>query len=97
MATIKSRAPRELSSIATEMADEPGTGPYTVHVDCILTRRKRHHMIENSEGGIAFRSRWMSDIVEWLAAAGETTYALETSRDRFAVAVHHETQIRRYG
>jgi hypothetical protein len=56
--------------------DEDQGPPYTVHVDAWLTRRKRFHMICDRKGGVVFRSRWMGDVLEWLADRGATQYVI---------------------
>jgi len=42
-------------------------GPYTVHLDEILSRRKRFHMIADQTGCIVWRSKYVGDILDWLA------------------------------
>lgn len=83
MARSYSRAPRERSLIATTFVEPSEGPPFTVYADCRLTRRKRHHIIVDGRESIVFRSRWWSDVLEWLAGEGETSYIIVTDRDRY--------------
>jgi hypothetical protein len=66
------------------MHTRPSEGPpFTELVDCQLTRRKRHHIVTDDAENVLFRSRWFSDILEWLDGEGQTEYAIVTDRDRY--------------
>lgn len=69
------------------LTDERQAPGWIVYADCILTRRKRHHMICDGIDSVLFRSRWWSDIMEWLAAEGITSYVVVTDRGRHLVTV----------
>lgn len=92
MAVSNPRAPRERSAIAGMHIDDPQGPPVTVYADCILTRRKRHHMICDHVDSVLFRSRWWSDVIEWLEAEGISTYEVVTDRSRYVVTVSRHQQ-----
>lgn len=83
MAKLSEPPPRERSQIATLGTAESGERPFIVYADCQLTRRKRHHMICDGFDNVLFRSRWWSDILDWLARENETDYTVVTDRDRY--------------
>lgn len=90
MAVSRARRPRERSEITHLFTDEDAGPPYTVFVDVHLTRRKWHHIVTDSQGGVTFRSRRFADIIEWLASRGEKSYTIDTGRDCYALTA--ETQ-----
>lgn len=92
MAVSEQRAPRERSAIRNLHCADPDGPERRVYVDCQLTRRKRHHMVTDRADAVLFRSRWFSDIVEWLAAEGITSYEIVTDRARHVVTVSDDSQ-----
>lgn len=61
----------DLTHLYTE-ADEGG--PYTIHFDVWFTRRKRYHVIADRQGRPLFRSRWVTDCLNWLDARDVEEY-----------------------
>lgn len=84
MARLQTPPPRERSSIRDLHTTKAAERPFVVYADCRLTRRKRHHIITDGRDSVVFRSRWWSDILEWLADENETSYIVITDRDRYA-------------
>lgn len=70
--------PGELSrsKINERHADPDSGAPYTIHLDELLTRRKRFHQISDREGGIVYRSKFVGDIFEWLARHDQFAYTV---------------------
>lgn len=74
MAVVRATAPRDSSELTFRLTDPDGGGPYKVHFDQWLTRRKRFHIITDHRNGVVFRSRWVSDIHDWLDSRELTEY-----------------------
>lgn len=65
---VMRKAPGDKSDL-THLYTEEDTGPpYTVHLDQWFTRRKRFHTVSDGQGRVVFRSRLMTDILDWLDA-----------------------------
>lgn len=74
MAVIQSTRTRDESDLTFLYTDEDQGGPYKIHFDEWFTRRKRFHCITDKAGGVVFRSRLVSDILDWLDAHEVKSY-----------------------
>jgi hypothetical protein len=68
MAVVGRRKPRDASELTHLYTEQDSGGPYTIHFDQWFTRRKRFHCITDKRGATVFRSRWVSDLIDWLDA-----------------------------
>lgn len=85
--------PRDESELKHLYTADPDGSEVTVWVDQWFTRRKRFHVITRSDGEAIFRSRWMTDIIEWLSGEGWERYRIVTaSGSVMTVAVITEKQ-----
>lgn len=70
---------REWSGVTERHIDEDQGPPYEIIADEILTRRKKFHLILDSEGGVVWRSKWFVDCLIWLEERGEKAYTLRAA------------------
>jgi hypothetical protein len=75
------------SDLKTRYTDPDKGGPYTVKFDQWFTRRKRFHCIEDRAGGVVFRSRAVTDIVNWLALHDALSYNAHTEGAQWVVSM----------
>lgn len=93
LATRDSFRPHEKSDLQTLYTEADSGGPLTVWTDQWFTRRKRFHAISDERGEALYRSRWFSDILEWLHGAGRERYRIITATGRvFTVTVQIENE-----
>jgi hypothetical protein len=76
MAVGYGRRELQKSKINERHTDPDSGAPYEIHLDEILSRRKRFHMIVDCEGGCVYRSKYVHDILEWLADHGQFSYLI---------------------
>jgi hypothetical protein len=87
MAVIIRRNTRDNSDL-THLYTEADKGPpYTIHFDQWFTRRKRFHCISDHSGGVVFRSRQVSDLIDWLDANEVKRYTAIGGKRRWLVTM----------
>lgn len=93
MAKVQSTPYRDRSKLTDQLLDEDKGGPYYVHLDCWLTRRKRFHIITDAEAGVVYRSRWMPDIIDWLDKRGQHAYFFQFEAKAYRISMRRGTRI----
>lgn len=53
-----------------------GVPPYAVHLDEILSRRKKFHIVTDARGEPVYLSNRVMDVIEWLAMHGQFQYLM---------------------
>lgn len=71
---VTRKSPRDQSDLTFLYTEEDSGPPYTIHFDQWFTRRKRFHVISDHQGRVVFRSRLVSDLIDWLDAREVSRY-----------------------
>lgn len=87
MAVTQSRKFREGSALTEIYTEEDRGGPYVIHFDEWLTRRKRFHIITDLANRVLFRSRWVSDLFDWLDERGAREYTALAGKRAYVVTL----------